>query len=84
MPEDSMSDDVVLARLGQLENAVRKAGDALARLRDDNVRLTAEVKRLGDENTQLKREATRHGDERRQVLSQIDTLLKDIGKLELE
>ena len=72
-----MADDIVLARLAQLENAVRKAGETLARLRDDNARLTLE-------NAQLKREITRHGEERRQVLSQIDTLLKDIGKLELE
>ena len=84
MPEMSMSDDVVIARLGQLENAVRKAGETLARLREDNMRLSGEVKRLGDENAQLKREATRHDGERRQVLAQIDTLLKDIGKLDLE
>ena len=35
-----MADDVVLARLAQLEIAVRKAGEALARLQDDNARLT--------------------------------------------
>jgi uncharacterized protein (DUF3084 family) len=65
-----MADDIVIARLAQLENAVRKAGEALARLREENARLHGEVKRLGDE--------------RRQVLAQIDTLLKDIGKLDLE
>ena len=65
-----MADDVVLARLGELETAVRKAGEALTRLRD--------------ENAQLRREATKLGDDRRQVLAQIDTLLKDIGKLDLE
>jgi len=65
-----MSDDVLLARVAQLENAVRKAGDALARLREDNARLTAEI-------TVLKRE-------RLQVLAQVDTLLKDIGKLDLD
>lgn len=79
-----MADDVVRLRLAQLENAVRKAGDLLARLREDNARLTGEVKRLADENAQLKREAGKHVDERRQVLAQIDTLLKDIGKLDLE
>ena len=84
MSEISMADDVVVARLAQLENAVRKAAETLARLRDDNARLTGEIKRLGDENAQLKREAGKHGDERRQVLAQIDTLLKDIGKLDLE
>ena len=84
MSEISMADDVVVARLAQLENAVRKAAETLARLRDDNARLTGEVKRLGEDNAQLKREANKHGDERRQVLAQIDTLLKDIGKLDLE
>ena len=84
MSEISMADDVVVARLAQLENAVRKAAETLARLRDDNTRLTGEIKRLGEENAQLKREASKHGDERRQVLAQIDTLLKDIGKLDLE
>ena len=84
MSEISMADDVVVARLAQLENAVRKAAETLTRLRDDNARLTGEIKRLGEENAQLKREAGKHGDERRQVLAQIDTLLKDIGKLDLE
>jgi septal ring factor EnvC (AmiA/AmiB activator) len=72
-----MADDVVLARLAQLESAVRKAGESLGRLREDHARLSAE-------NAQLKREAAKLGDERRQVLAQIDTLLKDIGKLDLE
>ena len=81
---DGMADDIVLARLAQLESSVRKAGEALARLREDNARLDAEVRRLTDENTQLKREMTKLGDERRQIVSQIDTLLRDIGKLDLE
>jgi septal ring factor EnvC (AmiA/AmiB activator) len=79
-----MTDDVVLARLAQLETAVRKAGEALARMREDNARLTGDVQRLGEDNAQLKRDVRRLGDERLQVLAQIDTLLKDIGKLDLE
>jgi chromosome segregation ATPase len=79
-----MADDVVLARLAQLETAVRKAGDALARLREENTRLGGEMKRLGDENAQLKREAAKADGERKQIVAQIDTLLKDIGKLDLE
>jgi uncharacterized protein (DUF3084 family) len=63
-----MNDDV-LERLTQLEGAVRRAGEALARLREDNERLRREVKRLEDE--------------RRQVLTQVDAILKDIGKLDL-
>ncbi|HEY3066189.1 MAG TPA: hypothetical protein VGL09_10390 [Methylomirabilota bacterium] len=62
--------DGVIERLTQLEMAVRRASDALVRLRDDNAR--------------LKREVTRLMDERKQVVGQIDGILKDIGKLELE
>ena len=79
-----MADDVLSARLGQLENAIRKAAETQARLRDENARLANDVKRLGDENVQLKRDVSKLGDERRQVLGQIDMLLKDIGKLDLE
>ena len=61
--------DGVLERLAQLEEAVRRASESLIRLRD--------------ENEQLRREVTRLGDERRQVASQIDAILKDIGKLDL-
>jgi phage shock protein A len=61
--------DGVLERLAQLEEAVRRASDSLVRLRE--------------ENEQLRREVARLGDERRQVASQIDAILKDIGKLDL-
>jgi len=57
------------ARLTQLEEAVRRAADMLTRLRDDNDRLRRDVKRLEDE--------------RRQVLGQVDAILKDLGKLDL-
>ena len=79
-----MTDDAVVARLGQLENAIHKAGELLARLREDNARFGREVARLGDENGQLKRELAKLGDERRQIIGQIDMLLKDIGKLDIE
>ena len=79
-----MTDDAVVARLGQLETSIRKAGEAVARLRDDNARLAREVARLGEENAQLRRDVTKLTDERRQVLGQIDMLLKDLGKLDLE
>jgi len=63
-----MSDNVV-ERLTQLEEAVRRAADTLTRLREDNERLRRDVKRLEDE--------------RRQVLGQVDAILKDLGKLDL-
>jgi len=60
----------ILERLAQLEEAVRRAADALARLRSENAELRREVKRLGDE--------------RRQVLAQVDAILKDIARLDLD
>ncbi len=64
-----MSDGVV-ERLAELEDAVRRAGEAVVKLRDENQRLRTEVTRLQDE--------------RRQSLAQIDAILKDIAKLDLE
>jgi predicted nuclease with TOPRIM domain len=64
-----MSDDPIAERLTQLEAAVRRAADALARLREENERLRRDTRRLEDE--------------RRQVVAQIDTILRDIGKLDL-
>ena len=63
-----MNDDIG-ARLTQLEEAVKRAADTLARLREDNDRLRRDVKRLEDE--------------RRQVLGQVDSILKALGKLDL-
>jgi archaellum component FlaC len=64
-----MAAEGVMERLVQLEDAVRRTSDVLGRLRD--------------ENAQLKREVARLGEERKQVVSQIDVILKDIGKLDL-
>ena len=61
--------DAVIDRLGELEAAVRRAGEVIVQLRDDNER--------------LRREVTRLGDERKQSLAQIDGILKDIAKLGL-
>ena len=63
-----MSDDA-LERLTELENAVRRAVEALTRLREENERLRREVARLGAE--------------RKQVIAQMDAILNDINKLEL-
>jgi len=64
-----MSDGVV-ERLGQLEEAVRRAAEMLGRLRQENDRLRREVARLTEE--------------RRQVLGHIDSILDEIAKLELQ
>lgn len=63
-------DESVLERLGQLEAAVRRAAEALERLRGENAELRREVKRLADE--------------RRQMVTQIDGILRDIARLGLE
>ncbi len=62
--------DPILERLTELEEAVRRAADALARLRE--------------ENAQLRRDAKRFAEEKRQVLAQVDGILKDLAKLDLE
>lgn len=62
--------DGVSERLGELEEAVRRALDVLGRLRAENAQLRREVRRLADE--------------RKHALAQVDTILKDLAKLELD
>ena len=62
-------DEGLGARLAQLEAAVRRAGETLARLREDNDRLRRDHRRLEDE--------------RRQVLAQVDAILRDLARLDL-
>lgn len=62
--------DGIVERLTELESAVKRAAESLGRLREENAQLQREVKRLGDE--------------RRQVLAQVDMILKDINKLDLD
>ena len=59
----------IVERLTQLEAAVGRAVEAVARLRDDNERLRRDNRRLEDE--------------RKQMLAQIDAVLRDIAKLDL-
>lgn len=60
----------VLERLGQLELAVRRAAETLTRLREENDRLKREVAKLTDD--------------RKQILGQIDGILGEIAKLEIQ
>ena len=62
--------DSVVDRLAQLEEAVRRAAEALGHLREENAQLKREVKRLGEE--------------RKQALGQVDAILKDLAKLDLD
>ena len=64
-----MSDGVV-ERLGQLEDAVRRAAEMLGRLREENEGLRKDVARLTEE--------------RRQVLGHIDSILDEIAKLDIQ
>ena len=61
--------DGVTERLVQLEDAVRRTGEAIVRLRDENARLKRDVARLTDEQ--------------KQWVGQVDAILKDIAKLDL-
>ena len=62
--------DGVTDRLAELEGAVRRAGEAISRLRDENQRLKRDVARLTEEQ--------------KQWAAQVDAILKDIAKLDLE
>jgi hypothetical protein len=61
--------DGITERLTQLEEAVRRAGEVVTRLREENDRLRRDYRRLEDE--------------RKHVVAQIDAILRDIAKLEL-
>jgi FtsZ-binding cell division protein ZapB len=62
--------DGIAERLSQLEDAVRRAGETLTRLREENDRLRRDHRRLEDE--------------KKHVVAQIDAILRDIAKLNLE
>ena len=62
--------DGIAERLSQLEDAVRRTGEVLIRLREENDRLRRDHRRLEDE--------------KKHVVAQIDAILRDIAKLDLE
>jgi phage shock protein A len=62
--------DGIAERLSQLEDAVRRTGEVVARLREENDRLRRDHRRLEDE--------------KKHVVAQIDAILRDIAKLDLE
>jgi FtsZ-binding cell division protein ZapB len=72
----------LLERLGELEGAVRRAAEAITRLRADNQRLHEETQRLREEQQRLQRDNQRLHHERRQLLVQVDGILKDLAKLD--
>ena len=62
--------DGIAERLSQLEDAVRRTGEVVALLREENDRLRRDHRRLEDE--------------KKHVVAQIDAILRDIAKLDLE
>jgi len=56
-----VSQEALLERVGQLEAAVRRATETIARLREENARMVAE---------------------RRQVLTHVESILKDLARLD--
>src|SRR5207249_7849341 len=52
-PAERLMGDSIVERLTELEGAVKRAAEALARMREENAELKREVKRLGDERRQV-------------------------------
>ncbi len=79
-------------RLTQLEQAVRRAADLIARLKAERATLEKRVAELARELDDLRSrvgasaeeraELARLRQERREVLAQVDSILKELGKLE--
>jgi len=94
-----MSDNVV-ERLSELEEAVRRAAEAIGRLREEHgvehavglernfspeaAGIIGHQRNAEHHGAVEQREARRLGDERRQILNQVDVILKDIAKLDLD
>jgi septal ring factor EnvC (AmiA/AmiB activator) len=66
-------------RLEQLERTVKQAAEAIARLRRDRDALQARVTAMEQDRVEL---ATLR-QERKEVLAQVDSILKELDKLEL-
>jgi DNA repair ATPase RecN len=66
-------------RLAELEQAVRRAADTIAKLKAERDGLHARLEALEGERTELR--ALRQ--ERKEVLSQVDSILKELDKLDL-
>ncbi len=81
-------------RLTQLEQAVRRAADLIARLRAeratlekrlaDHARELEELRARAGTSTEERAELSRLRQERKEVLAQVDTILKELDKLEAQ
>ncbi len=72
-------------RLTQLEQAVRRAGELITRLKAERAALEKELKDLrarAGASEQERGELARLRQERKDVLAQVETILRELDKLE--
>ena len=71
--------DSLVQRLEQLEQAIKRAADVIARLRAERDALKARIDAFETERTELRTLKQ----ERKDVLTQVDAILRELDKLEL-
>jgi len=71
--------DSLVQRLEQLEQSIKRAADVIARLRVDRDTLKARIEAFETERTELRTLKQ----ERKDVLTQVDAILRELDKLEL-
>lgn len=69
----------LMERLEQLEQSVKRAAETIAKVRAERDGLNARIEALESERAELR--ALRQ--ERREVLAQVDGILKELDKLDL-
>jgi uncharacterized coiled-coil DUF342 family protein len=70
-----VSEESVMGRLGQLDKAARRAAEVIEQLRAERDALTGRVQGLEGELRAVRQE-------RKEVLAQLDTILKELDKLQ--
>jgi len=78
MADNPVADDLG-ERLAELEQSVRRAAEVIAKLRSERDSLQSRLEALEPERAELR--ALRQ--ERRELLSQVDGILKELDKLDL-
>jgi prefoldin subunit 5 len=71
--------DSLVQRLEQLEQSIKRAADVIARLRAERDALKARIDGFETERTELRTLKQ----ERKDVLTQVDAILRELDKLEL-
>ena len=78
MADNPVADDLG-ERLAELEQSVRRAAEVIAKLRSERDSLQSRLEALEPERAELR--TLRH--ERKELLSQVDGILKELDKLDL-